>query len=116
MTTTITAGAVVITPDLVLGYESETDSTNIAHRILGRADPDYTLGDDTPRTGTLELFFLEKAPAWAAQEAHRTAGLFELTDTDYPEIGMTYIRIGRMSMTLNNDRWVVSVGYQEVLP
>jgi hypothetical protein len=115
---TITNGTTTITPQLIQGYETTTQSTNITHTILGRSDPDYSLGADTPRSGSLSLFFLTRAEAWAAHQLHTAAGVFTLTDADLPEINMRYIRAGSMGLTLDSDtltRWVLDLEYVEVL-
>ncbi len=51
MATTITAGASVITPLLVEGFEAARSGGAIVHTILGRANPDVTLRPAGTRTG-----------------------------------------------------------------
>lgn len=116
MSVTIAKGATTITPALVLGYRAETDSLNVVHRKIG-GGIDVSLADDTPRTGTLTLFFLTRAEAWAAQALHATAGSFTLTDSDLPQTNMNYVRDGKMEIALDDQtltRWLVTVGFQEV--
>lgn len=119
MTVTITAGASTITPELALGYSASTESRNVTHAIIGRADPDVSLAADTLRKGTLELFFATAESAWDAFSVHSTEGIFVLVDTDIPQANMTYARDGAMRIVLDPQtlrRWLLTVGYQEVAP
>jgi hypothetical protein len=117
MTTTITDAATNIIPDLVLGYNTTRASRNVIHNVIGKAEPDITLELDGLRTGTLQLFFETKETAWEAYNALAGVATWELTDTDYPEIDMNFVREGNMSMELDpvsRRRWIIEVDYQEV--
>jgi hypothetical protein len=116
---TITDGTTVITPELVLGYETTQASRNIVHEVLGRPDPDVTLAPAGTRSGTLSLFFLTEADAEAARVLHTAASTFTLTDADRPAMGMVYVTAGAITVTLDDqtrERWTVAVEYREVLP
>lgn len=117
MTTTITDGTSVITPDLVLGYETDNDATNIFHEILGRADYDVSVAPDRLRSGELLLFFEAEADAKSAREFHLAAVRFTLATDDLTLMDMTYVRRGGMRLALDSEtrtRWTLTVGYQEV--
>jgi len=117
--TTITAGSSTITPTLVLGYEAQSESTNVVHRVIGRSNPDYTIGFETLRSGTLRLLFDTRAAAFTALALHRTVSVFTLADTDVPQADMTYIRTGAMTIGLDPETriyWTLEVGFEEVSP
>lgn len=119
MTTLINANdgtGTSVSPALVLGYETSRESQNQVHQIIGGGIA-VTLVRPNPRSGTLELFFLEEADAVAALELHSREATFTLSDTDRPSIGMTYVCDGTTSLRLDDQtrrRWILSVGYQEV--
>lgn len=117
MTTTITAGETVITPTLVLGWETESESRNIIHDILGSPNPDITHRPAGLRAGTLRLLFAEEEDAAEAFTLHRTVTLFQLVSTDRDELDMDYVTNGRIRVLLDDetrDMWVVEVDYREV--
>ncbi len=115
--TTITQEATTITPDLVLGYEARTETTNVEHRLVGGGIT-ISLGVELPREGDLELFFISREDAWAAHELHAAPGLFVLEDAELPELNMTYARRGSQSIRLDPRtrlRWILRVGFREVI-
>lgn len=118
MTTTITDSISSITPDLVLEYNTERESRNVLHNVIGKAEQDVSLELDGLRYGTLHLFFESKTDAWVAYDQLGAIGTWELTDTDTPEIGMSFVRQGPMKMGLDpvsRRRWIIEVDYQEVI-
>lgn len=105
-----------VSPTLVLGYQVERESQNIVHQIIGGGIA-VTLVRPNPRTGTLELFFLEEADAFDAADKHAAETTFTLSDTDRPSINMTYVVSGSVYVELDpetRNRWLVSVDFQEV--
>ena len=103
-------------PALVLGYETEQESQNIVHDIIGGGIA-ITLVRPRPRAGRLRLFYLTEATANAARLLHARETTFTFTDTDLPTIAMTYALNGSISPALEDagrKRWIVEVGYQEV--
>lgn len=107
-----------ISPALVLGYKTSRESQNIVHDIIGGGIA-VTLIQPRPRSGTLELFFLTEAAAFDALTKHSLETTYTLTDTDRPSVNMTYVTEGTIDLELDDQgrtRWVVSAGYQEVLP
>lgn len=119
MTVTITHGAVIMTPRLVLdGYESVRSSGNLAHEVLGSNEPDITFGTASLRRGRLQLFFLTQTPAIACEVQHIQPGVFTLVDTDISSAGMTYVPVGEITTRPDprTGRWIVTIDYREVLP
>ena len=115
--TTLSNGTETIIPYEVVGYESATEARNIFHNIIGRASDDVSLSDDSLRAGTLELLFTDRAEAWAAHALLVLPDVWTLTDADVPEIGMTFVRAGGMSIVLEDETrllWLLRVGFQEV--
>ncbi len=118
MTTIITDATSTVTPDLVLEYNTERESRNVLHNVIGKAEPDVSLELDGLRFGTLHLFFEAREDAWTAYEALGAIGTWELTDTDYPQIGMNFVRTRAMKMGLDpvsRRRWIIEMDYQEVI-
>lgn len=114
--TTITQGGTTLTPTLVLGYESERESGNIVHPIIGTGIPDITFGPASLRTGTLTIFCLDHAAALAVEALHLVAGYFVLADVDLPGINMKYVPAGKIAVKLDDarKRWTVEIDFQEV--
>jgi len=115
MTTTITSGSTSIFPDLVMNYKTERDARNVFHNVIGKAEPDVSLELDGTPYGKLELFFEHKDDAWNAYTDLSTGVPMELSDTDTPEVNMSFARDGRMSLHLTSDRkhWVLEMEYRE---
>lgn len=117
--TTITQGATTITPNLVLGYEAQSESRNVFHIILSAPSMDVSLAPAGMRSGELEMFFLRQEDAWAAHALHIGLGSFVLVDSDLPEINMTYVCDGSIKIALDDKtqkRWTLSVPFREVTP
>ncbi len=117
MTTTITSGSTSIFPSLVMNYKTERDSRNVFHHVIGKAEPDVSLEIDATSYGKLELFFEYKADAWDAYTDLATGVPMDLSDTDTPEVNMTFCRDGRMSLALSGDRkhWILEMEYRETI-
>lgn len=104
-----------VSPTLVLGYATARESQNIVHDIVGGGIA-VTIIRPRPRSGTLELFFTEETPAFAALEVFARESTFTLSDTDRPSVNMTYVINGTADLALDSSRkrWTLSAGYQEV--
>ena len=104
-------------PALVLGYDTQRASQNIVHDIIGGGIA-VSLIRPRPRAGTLELFYLTEAAAFAALDLHSIESTFSLADSDRPAVNMTYALDGSgVQVALDpetRNRWIVSVSYQEV--
>lgn len=117
MATTITSGATTITPELVTGWETDQETRNIIHPIIGSANPDVTLKPANLRTGTIELLFLTASDANDARLAHATGGVFQLVSTELSVVDMYYVVSGNINTVLEDSTrnvWTLSVDYQEV--
>lgn len=115
MAHTLTAGSDTITPTQINAYEAVTESANIVHRHLDRS-VGVSIGDDDPRSGTLNLLFDDRAAAWAAHALLRTAAVWTL-ESDLAELNMTFVRAEVLRITLDTDTnrlWKVELGFQEV--
>lgn len=113
---TISDGTTEFSPLLLTSYEAASDSNNITHKIIGRANPDYSLGGESTRTGTLPMMFAT-AEAMAIAEAILTApAVFTLVDSERPEVDMTFIREGTLRRRRGRTRgsWMLEVGFREV--
>lgn len=105
-----------VSPALVLGYQTSRSSQNIIHDLIGGGIA-VTLIRPRPRSGTLELFFLTEEVGFDALEKHGRETTFTLTDSDRASVNMTYALDGTLDLRLDEatrERWVLSVGYQEV--
>lgn len=117
MTTTITLGATVVTPTMVLGYESEREHGNQARDIQDSNEPDIDFKEAGLRSGTLDLFCNTHALALSVEALHCNVGVFTLASSELPGIDMDYVPLGRVRSKLDPDtarRWIVSVDFQEV--
>jgi hypothetical protein len=119
---TITDGTTTITPELVLSVAATQQGGTVFHDIIGDVQsPDpvivATVRPARPRAGTLELFFLDAESAEACRALHESPSLFTFDDTDQPTRSMTY-GVTSISPALDDQtrmRWIVTVGYQEVI-
>jgi len=117
MTTTISSGGTTITPTLVLGHATEQAAQAVRHDIIGQSLPSYTLAPDRARSGSHRLLFNSVTLAEAARVFLSSKKVFVLVSTEIPQIGMTFIRDGAMTLALDetDERfWLLTVGYQEV--
>lgn len=115
----ITHGVSTVIPTQILGYETERESQNIVHAIMGRSEPDVTLRPAYLRTGTLSLGFegvTSETDSKAAEDLHATGGVFTL-NADRVTAGMSYVVTGTVKRTLEEetrDAWIVEFSFQEV--
>ena len=120
----ITSGAVVISPSLILGYESEREAGTLVHPILGSSDDEITLRPARRRTGTLRLAFLDErseSDSLDAETALSQGAVFTLTSDDRTTIAMQFVvpSTGRVVRRLDDETrldWTVTVDFQEVTP
>lgn len=125
MNGSITGGASVITPTLILELTEEAQGGNIVHPILGRSNPDVTLRPGGRRTGTIALGFAganSEALSATARSVLLTAGLLTLVAPARPSLnGLTFVipEGGRVQRSIEPDTrnaWTVVLDYQEVTP
>lgn len=118
-----TRRALVAAPTIMLGLNTESESRNIVHPILGRSHEDVTLRAAGPRTGTIELGFQGPGSEAASREAemiHATPAVFSIFTDERTTLPSAYIvdsggRITRILEDESRDAWVVSIPYREVI-
>lgn len=100
-------------------WRSSRPSATQVYDIIGRGDPDVTLGPLGLRAGTLTLLCASLGEA-AQMETHlATQGVQTLVDTEVPEVGMIFVVVGSVDVELDIETAavaIVSFGYQEVIP
>lgn len=115
--TSMTNGAVTVTPVDILGYKSARSARTVLHSIIGRSAPDVSFAPASLRRGTLETFFTSEAAALAAEQAHATPAVWTLIETGVTSIAMRYVVAeGEITRELDEGRrrWTVSIPFQEV--
>lgn len=121
MSSEITAGAVIISPTLILGYESTRKPGNVIHEILGRESPSVTFRPAGLRRGRMELLFEEESTAADAEAALAAGEVCTLSDDDRTTVAMSFVlpRDGDLSRKLDDETraaWVVAFDWREVSP
>lgn len=121
MSATITAsnGAGSSTPTTVLSpYATGWVSRNVVHD-LADGDIAVSLVMPRPRAGTLDLLYPDEASAFACAALHEEVSTFTLVETDRPNVSMTYVVDGAVSVRLDEgtlEQFLVSVDYQAINP
>lgn len=121
MSATISAsnGAGTTVPLTILSpWETAYQSRNVIHDLIG-GDIAVSLVAPRPRNGEMSLLYDDETAAFAAAALHRQETTFVLTETDRPDVSMTYVTDGDIRVALDEQTlnvWIVSVGYQEVTP
>jgi hypothetical protein len=113
---TLSNGVDDFTPELRLGFESANESQNIEHKHLD-GSMGHTLRADEPRSGTLRLFFTTAAAAATCRTALVQPAVWTWVDASVEETDLTFVRHGNLG-TVQQDarlRWVLDVGFREVL-
>ncbi|GAA2951560.1 hypothetical protein [Microbacterium schleiferi] len=122
MTTTITAQDGTgdsTTPASVDGFERVARSGNVVHELIAPGEIAVTLLGDLPPTGTLPLVYATDAAAEAARLLLGRATSFALVSDTRPIVNLTFVRQGHLTAALHDQVrgvWVLSVGYQEIVP
>lgn len=115
---TITAsnGAGTTSPLAVTGYSTQRQTRTVIHDLLdGGIAVSYV--PLRPRSGTLVSVYQDKTEAWAAYALYAASDTFSYTNTELPEVGMTFVLDGRLSIEPDDEVpgvWYVDAGYQEV--
>lgn len=115
---TITISGETITPHLLEGATTRATANTQIHELIGGGRA-YTLRPATPRSGTLSLFFLDRAAAWECFTLHSSPAVAILDDDENPERSMSYIVSGALEPMLDDasrEHWHVSIEYAEVIP
>jgi hypothetical protein len=116
--TTVTKGAVTLTPLLLIDPEYTRASGNIVHKILGRSNPDITFAPALMRTGTHKFLCADRAAAKAFEDLHATPGVFTLVDATMAGYGMKYVTTDSLKVAVEpttRARWIVEIPFQEVV-
>ena len=101
-------------PELVEEYESHSRAGTIVHDIVGRPAPDVTLRPAGTRYGRLRMTFTDEAAAWDAEQALRSAAVFEWT-SPLPTTSMTFVPQEDITRRwVSTGRWIVDTGYREI--
>lgn len=118
MTTSVQHGTTTLSVDFLLGFVTEREHGNILHPVLGRSDVEVTFKSAGLRKGTLKFLCSTFEGAAALDAEHAKIGTFQLLDDEIPApgISMTYVPSGRITVELDETRYIVSVDFQEVLP
>lgn len=117
--TTLSDGTTSLVPMLVLGYTTTREPRTVVHAVIGRPDPDVTLRPAALRNGTLRILCADVAAAQAMVDLHAQGLPLTLSEDDLPSLDMAYVVDGPITSSLDDEtrvRWVVEVGYREVLP
>ncbi|WP_182501103.1 hypothetical protein [Frigoribacterium faeni] len=104
-------------PIQVVGYESNRESKNVFHDVLGGGQ-DAALSPAGLRTGTLTYKFLTEADAYECELMHSGTGVLKFRDDHLTTIGMAYVPDGSITRELNVEGrvfWLVSVAFREVI-
>lgn len=114
---TLTNGTITVDPQLIDGYESTRPSRNVVHAILGTNVPAFTLREAGLRTGKLRALVLTRAVAVSLETMLSGDDLCTLTDADDSTLNMTFVCVGDIAVSLDDDTrslWWVEFEYQEV--
>lgn len=74
MAATMTRGAVILTPALILPARLTRDGRSVVHEIIGDTEPDVTSREPSSRAGDLQLIFSTAAGAASATDALSVVG------------------------------------------
>lgn len=120
MATIISSGENVITPTIVLGFESRSVAQTIVHDIIGRPHPDVTLRPASSRSGTITLGFhgpTSETDSATAETLLRTPAVFTAISDERNSLSLSFVvqdDVVRELEDESRDAWVVRCGYREV--
>ncbi len=110
-----TNGAGSTSPLAVAGYATDRASRSVIHDLLdGSIGVSYIA--PRPRSGTLTTVYDDRASAWAAYRMYGLSDTFTYLSADLPEIGMTFVLDGRLSIEQDEEKtdiWYVHIDFQE---
>lgn len=119
MTTTITAAGSgnTTSPNLIDGYEAGRRSRNQTIDLISGGIA-VILVSPRPRSGTLELLYVDEAEAFAAVALHAEETVFTLESDERAPVNMVYVvGDGDVGIALDDetrDAWVVTIPFQEI--
>ena len=121
----ITGGATVIAPSVVLEFSSSRTTKTNVHDVINRANPAATLRVAGSRVGRIKLGFFgptAEEDSSAAETSLAGASLFTyVTDPDRPTLGLTFVlpeggQISRALDEVTRAAWTVEFDFREVSP
>lgn len=121
----ITGGATVITPSVVLAFSSSRGGRTNVHDVIARSNPDATLRPADSRSGRIKLGFIgvtAEDDSAAAEASLSSAALFTyVTDPARPSLALSFVvpdggRIDRVLDDVTRAVWTVEFDYREVTP
>lgn len=121
MTQTISGPSGSVTVHHLDGFRSSRPSATRAHTVIGRQDPDVTVGPLGLSKGRIDVWCATLTDAVALETLHEGGGPFTLTMDD-PGLSITYEVDGDggdverlvASSETATPRWVVSIPFVEV--
>lgn len=116
MSTSFSAGAIAVLPDLVDGFQAERQSRHVFNIVLGSTAEDVVTRPAGPRSGTFTAVFSSLARAQQLLDLCSGTTPIVFADSDVPSLGMTFLADGRIAMEQSAGRsvWIVAVAYREV--
>lgn len=117
-TITRTSDSATTEPTFIQGYEATFEGANIRHDLVD-GGTSTTLMRHKPRTGTLELYYMDRATAWGGVALLLAVDTFTLNDDDVPNVDMLFSAgdvVPAIEVPLPDDEslWVVRVTFQEL--
>lgn len=115
--TALDGSGATTTPFAIDGFEAESESGNVVHRLIAPGAIAVTLVGDLPRTGTLRLIYTDDTAAEAARTLLGRSTSFALSTPERPVISMTFVRTGKLGAALRDkvrSLWSFAVEFQEV--
>lgn len=115
---TRTTDSLTTEPSFISGYEATFEGANIRHDLVD-GSISTTLVQHKPRTGTLDLYYMDRADAWAGVALLLAVDTFTLADVDVPNVDMLFQAdnvVPAIEVALPDDGslWVVRVDFQEL--
>ncbi|NRD25847.1 hypothetical protein [Frigoribacterium sp. VKM Ac-2836] len=115
MSSSISSDYGSVVPLLVTGYESNRNTRNIFHQVLGGGE-DVTLQPASLRRGRLSCLFASEQDAVDCELMHAGTYVLSFADSDLPLASMRYVPDGSIVRRLDQETylWTVDIDYQEV--
>lgn len=116
---TFNNGTADFAPLLVTGFEASRASRTVIHSIIGTNAVAVALQPSDLRSGTLTTLWSSFGAAALFEAALGEATVWTFTDVDVPDVNMTFVVSGGITLALDEetrDLALVSVEFQEVTP
>lgn len=120
----ITTGTSIISPTLLLEFESSRAGGTVIHRAVNRSAPDATLRPAGLRVGRMVLGFAgatSEAESFAAESLLASAAVFALVSSDRATIQVQFVipESGSIARALEDETrnaWLLTFDWVEVSP